>query len=155
MRRLLASAIIMVATLTASGAFACPEVQSSAREYLGTLTGTHLYTPRYWNVQAGGSNNLATCPQPGNGWVIYEPDFEFDFQNDRNYGRLEISAVGDCDTVLLVNDAYGQWHFNDDSNGRNPVVNIANAPTGHYDVWVGTYGRDTCPAQLELETWNG
>ncbi|MEM6608033.1 MAG: hypothetical protein AAF689_05585 [Pseudomonadota bacterium] len=148
------------ATLAASfmipdAAEACPDWQYAGRANLGTLSGSYLYTPRYWNVVAGGNVDLGRCNAPGVGYVVSDPDFEFSFQNDRGYGRLEISVNGNCDTVLLVNDANGTWHFNDDANGSlNPVVNVYGAPSGTYDVWVGTYGPNTCNAQIELETWN-
>ena len=154
MRKILAVACVAVASLITATANACPDWQHPGRANLGTLSGSYLYTPRYWNVTAGGNNNLANCNAPGRGYVVSDPDFEFVFQNDRNYGRLEISVQGQCDTVLLVNDANGRWHFNDDHNGLQPLINIYGPPSGTYDVWVGTYGPSTCSAQIELETWN-
>ncbi|MEO1224608.1 MAG: hypothetical protein AAFX92_10300 [Pseudomonadota bacterium] len=153
MKKLFAAIAVVLVGLTASAASACPDWQLDGRQNLGNLTGSYLFTPRTYNVQAGGNNNLANCNVPGSGWVISDPDFEFNFQNDGGYGRLEFEVVGDCDTVLLINDANGQWHFNDDSAGLDPAINIMNPPNGTYDVWVGTYGQTTCPAQIEIETW--
>jgi hypothetical protein len=28
------------------------------------------------------------------------------------------------------------------------------ALNGRIDVWVGTYGNDSCPASVEFETWS-
>jgi len=54
---------------------------------------------------------------------------------------LIFSAQSDADTVLLVNDAEGNWLCNDDTNGFNPVISITNPTSGQYDVWVGTYAQ--------------
>ena len=154
MNRLFAAIAVALVGLTASAASACPNWQLDGRQNLGNLTGSYLFTPRSWNVQAGGGYNLANCQAPGSGWVIAEPDFQFNFQNDGGYGRLEFEVFGNCDTVLLINDANGRWHFNDDGSGLDPVINIMNPPNGTYDVWVGTYGQTTCPAQIEIESWS-
>lgn len=153
MNKLFAVIAVVLVGFTASAASACPDWRLDGRTSLGTLTGSYLSAPRSWNVQAGGNNNLTNCEAPGNGWVISDPDFELSFQNDGGYGRLAFAVVGNCDTVLLINDANGQWHFNDDSAGLNPAVTITNPPNGIYDVWVGTYGTTTCPAQIEIATY--
>ena len=49
------------------------------------------------------------------------------------------------DTTLLINDGAGNWHCNDDSapgSNLNPLVDLANAPAGQYDVWIGSYRSD-------------
>jgi hypothetical protein len=66
---------------------------------------------------------------------------------------LEFRVQGTCDTVLLVNGATAQWYFNDDDNGSDPRIRIANAPSGQYDIWVGTFGTQTCNAQLIVESF--
>ncbi|MEM7443914.1 MAG: peptidase S1 [Pseudomonadota bacterium] len=149
-----AAAVIATTGLTTTTASACPDWTLDGRSNLGTLTGSFLFTPRSYTVQAGGNNNLAGCSAPGTGYVISDPDFEFNFTNDGNYGRLEFEVTGDCDTVLLINDASGQWHFNDDTNGVNPAINVVNPPQGTYDIWVGTYGQSSCAASIEIETWS-
>ncbi|MEL6953829.1 MAG: hypothetical protein AAFN09_12715 [Pseudomonadota bacterium] len=153
MKKLLAVAAVLSSGFMAVPAAACPDWQYSGRSNLGTLGGQFLYTPRYWSVVAGGNVNLANCAAPGTGYVISQPDFEFTFNNDGGYNRLELSVQASCDTVLLVNDANGNWHFNDDTNGLQPQVNVFGAPSGVYDVWIGTYGSGNCQASLELETW--
>ena len=154
MKALIAAAALAFAGLAPLAASACPDWQYAGVSNLGGLSGSYLYTPRHWNVVAGGNVDLGRCSAPGFGYVISQPDFEFTFQNDQGYGRLEISVQANCDTVLLVNDANGNWHFNDDTNGLQPQVDVYGAPSGVYDVWVGTYGGSTCNATLELETWN-
>jgi hypothetical protein len=53
--------------------------------------------------------------------------------------RFFVRASGSGDTTLLINDASGNWHCNDDSSGLNPMVSINNPPSGQYDIWVGSY----------------
>jgi hypothetical protein len=69
---------------------------------------------------------------------------------------LEIQGEASCDTVLLVRTPDGMWHFDDDSNGGlNPMLNLGNTAmlNGRVDVWVGTYGLESCAATIEMETW--
>lgn len=156
MKRLIFSALAaaVMSLIGASAAQACPDWRYEGRRNLGTLSGSYLYTPRVWNVVAGGDQNLRNCSAPGVGWVVSDPDFQFNFHNDGGYRRLEFEVVGDCDTTLLVNDASGNWHFNDDGRGNlQPRLNV-NAQSGTYDVWVGTYGQRNCNARIEIETWN-
>lgn len=150
MKQLAIAAAITLAPVAAS---ACPNWQLPEMSNLGTLSSDFLYSPRSYSVVAGGDQSLSNCPVPGTGNVISAPDFQFDFINN-GHGRLEIEVAGSCDTVLLVNDASGQWHFNDDFNGLDPAVNIYNPQSGTYDVWVGTYGGSTCSATIEFESWH-
>lgn len=66
---------------------------------------------------------------------------------------LELRVEGTCDTTLLVNDATGQWSFDDDTNEMNPALRLPAAISGRYDVWVGTYGDTACSATLIAETF--
>ncbi|PQO22031.1 hypothetical protein C2I36_15205 [Rhodobacteraceae bacterium WD3A24] len=116
-----------------------------------------LWTPRSFGVTAGGGTNLGNCGNiPGRGWVSAAPDFELDFFENNARRDLEFRTQGSCDTVLLVNDASGQWHFNDDGGSSlNASMRLSNAPTGTYDIWVGTYGSSNCSTTLVMETFGG
>jgi hypothetical protein len=51
---------------------------------------------------------------------------------------LFVNAGGD--TGLVVNDPSGTWRCNDDSHGGvNPTVDVTNARSGQYDVWITSY----------------
>jgi hypothetical protein len=53
---------------------------------------------------------------------------------------LRFYNIGGGDTGLVINDASGRWHCDDDSHsGLDPEVNIHGAPSGQYDVWVTSY----------------
>ncbi len=139
----------------AAQAQACPNWQLSGQT--ASVDANSLWSPQSFSVTAGGDVNLSTCPGlPGHGWVITSPDFEISY-NALNMGRdLEIRAAGSCDTVLLVNDASGQWQFSDDADGSfNPRLRLSNAPSGTYDIWVGTFGQGNCSATLVMETFGG
>lgn len=106
------------------------------------------------DVVAGGDIDLATCADiPGTGFVVETPDFSIRY-DDQGQGRaLELRVSAGCDAVLLVNTATGDWLFNDDASGTDPALRIEAAPSGRYDVWVGTFGMESCAATLDVETF--
>jgi hypothetical protein len=105
-------------------------------------------------VVAGGNIDLGTCAEvPGNGFVVETPDFTMTYDSLGQGRTLEMRVAAGCDAVLLLNATNGQWFFNDDTNGTDPALRIENAPSGEYDIWVGTYGMETCEAVLEIETF--
>ena len=153
-RPLIAALVVGVAGFAASVAQACPDWQQTGQQI--RYSADQLWSPQTLSVIAGGGDNLRNCSQPGVGYVATRPDFDFNF-SDNNAGRdLDFRVNAACDTVILVNDARGQWHFNDDGgDGLNARLRIPNAPAGSYDIWVGTYGPSTCQATLTLETFGG
>ncbi|MBF9044812.1 hypothetical protein HKCCE4037_15825 [Rhodobacterales bacterium HKCCE4037] len=151
MKKLLAATAILLGT--AGLAAACPAWQNQGVQS-GYVTGQDLWTPNSYSVVAGGSQSLRACGWNHTGYVISRPDFEFQIDGLHAYNRLEIRAVGQCDTILLVNDANGNWYFDDDSYGNlNPAINLYSPASGTYDIWVGTYSGGTCGATLQMETW--
>ncbi len=60
---------------------------------------------------------------------------------------LRILVNGAQDSTLVVRGPTGTFYCNDDSgdpgNGLNPVVEIANAAPGAYQVYVGAYSTDS------------
>jgi hypothetical protein len=106
-------------------------------------------------VTAGGTVNLGNgSGVPDVGYVIHRPDVAVTFNAGNRHRALEFRVSAACDTVLLVNDAAGSWHFIDDADGsQNPRLRLPRARSGRYDVWVGTYGRNTCQATLTIETF--
>jgi hypothetical protein len=122
-----------------------------------TTSGSDLYGPDTYQTNAVGGAELSACGLPGSGYASATPNFSLFLSGMQDYGRLEIEVDSSCDTTLLVRDVFGQWHFDDDSGGNlTPTLNLTNmaALNGRVDVWVGTYGNQTCPASVEFETWN-
>ena len=104
------------------------------------LRGGFTPDPSTVNVVSGGGLDASTMGlAPGcRGYVTRQPDFIVDYANAASFLRFFATSTGD--TTLVINDGAGRWHCNDDSNGGlNPTVDIANPPSGQYDVWVGSY----------------
>ncbi|MCB1406016.1 MAG: hypothetical protein KDK01_07065 [Rhodobacteraceae bacterium] len=153
-RQAVAALVIAGTSLVSAAAMACPDWQLTGQQL--NYSADQLWTPQTLSVVAGGADNLRNCPQPGVGYVATRPDFDLTFTQNGAARDLEFRVNASCDTVLLVNDARGQWHFDDDGgDGLNARLRLTNAPEGAYDIWVGTYGSSTCQATLTLETFGG
>lgn len=78
-----------------------------------------------------------------------------DFRLNGAERLLSFKLVGSngCDTALLVNDAGGQWHYDDDTSGLDPVIKLNRAPSGVYDIWFVNIASGLCNAVLEIETF--
>lgn len=103
-------------------------------------------------VVAGGSVNLFDnqCGIQAHGYVAEAPDFSLYLDTRREVTTLDISVQGRCDTTLLVNDPNTAWIFNDDSNALQPAITIGDAAEGRYDIWVGTFGDQTCDSSISI-----
>ncbi len=86
------------------------------------------------------ASQIASCV----GFTTEEPTFRVVWTQGNN-NSLSFYFTSDEDTTLIINTAEGDWLCNDDSDGFNPRVEIANAPEGQYDIWVGRYNRDSRP----------
>ena len=131
----------------------CPTIGLTGPSY--HLNGPQLYSPTNFAASAYGSGEISGCGLPGHGWFTPAPQFSFNLSQMQGY-RLELQVNASCDTVMLVNTADGTWLFDDDSNGNlDPLINVygPSALNGRVDVWLGTYNGQSCPANLELETW--
>lgn len=139
---------------SAVSALACPDARLSGQ--VVNLSGDPAQGPQSLSVVAGGYVNLSNCGGLGLGYVNAQPNFDLMIANTGVGRDLEFRVQGGCDTVLLVNDALGNWHFDDDSAGQlNPLVRVVGAAAGNYDVWVGTYGSNTCAATLTMTALGG
>jgi hypothetical protein len=88
-------------------------------------------------IDISGLNLGAGCT----GFATARPDFNFTLTGESAFLRIYVNRVqGDKDTTLIVNDADGHWHCNDDSwGGNNPTVDLSSAGPGLYNVWIGSY----------------
>lgn len=93
--------------------------------------------PHTVNIAAGGAIDASVVGCVG--WIAQAPDYRVNWTAGNSGLPLIFSAQSAADTVLVINDAEGNWLCNDDTNGLNPAISIANPPSGQYDVWVGTY----------------
>ncbi|WP_400087813.1 hypothetical protein [Yoonia sp. R78084] len=143
----------------AGSAAACPNF-NVAPQASYQATGQQLYTPRSFDVVAGGDNYIWDCPnvRPGTdtgaGYFPTAPDFSFQLSNMNPY-RLELRVVSECDAALLINTASANWYYDDDDNGNlDPKITLTRPADGRVDIWIGTYDGAYCNARLELETFD-
>lgn len=144
--------LVMETFPATGGAGSCPDWSLGGAE-LNLSAGANLSQA----VVAGGTINLSAtdCGTGGRGHVAAPPDFTLYYDAPGSSGPLQISVQGQCDTVLLVNDATADWWFNDDHSGLDPQITIPNAQGGRYDIWVGTWGNPLCHATLNLSARGG
>ncbi|MEZ5750912.1 MAG: LCCL domain-containing protein [Paracoccaceae bacterium] len=150
------SASILALTLGAGAAHACPDWTGHGEQL--TYGAAQLVGGQATMVVAGGDVDLSQCNIPGAtyGHVITSPDFDLSLTDNPDGQALILSVQGECDTILLVNDAAGTWHFGDDTDGSlDPSIIIPAAPVGAYDIWVGTFGAQTCNATLSVAMEGG
>ena len=151
-----AGAAVSGALAGAAAAQQCPDWQLGGIP-ISTDAET-AWVPQQYPLFAGGALDLSACTSipGGTGRVTPAPNFTIQYDS-RNLGRdLEFRVQTDCDAILLINDSHGDWHFNDDEDGTLlPRLRLPNAPSGQYDLWVGTYGAQSCQATLVVETFPG
>ena len=96
---------------------------------------------------AGGESDLSSLGYYG--FVAEAPDYDLYYQAGGDELYIYVRNQSE-DTVLLVNDPTGSWHFSDDENGLMPGIRFANPESGLYDIWVGTVGIDLAEAELAI-----
>ena len=144
----LALAVTALTTMPAEEAAACPNFQGGTPFGSVQLQEGFLPDPYTRNVTAGGSNNLQPCLNVP-GFVARQPDFRLFYTTSGN-SRLTFRVSSAVDTVLLVNDPQGNWHYDDDGSGdMNGMLTFTSPSGGQWDVWIGTYqAASGIPARL-------
>ncbi len=124
----LRTALVAVGTLFATTALASDI----------TLSPGFTPDPMNMSITSGGTTQASTWQSNCAGWVAdrSSPDIKLNWTAN---GTLHISATSSADVTLVVNDANGNWHCNDDQSGTNPGLTISNASSGLVEVWVGSY----------------
>ena len=103
--------------------------------------------PQVVNVVSGGGGqgtiDAATLGSPCVGIISNAPDVRLNYAAGQY--QLMISVDSAADTTLAINGPDGRWYCDDDggNNGMNPLVRFTNPGSGQYDIYVGTYGRNT------------
>lgn len=138
---------------TAAAAHACPAPELAPNEFEIELAAGFSPNPHVDDdVIAGGPIDLSNCFNTYVGFVSESPDVDV-YWSGRS-PRLSFLVESNADTVILVNDPLGGWHYNDDavSNTSNARVNIDNPPEGIYNVWLGVFGaQDVVAARVLIE----
>jgi len=76
------------------------------------------------------------------GYASVAPDFRLNLTANTDQLRIFFVADGDEDATLIVSDSYSNWHCNDDFSGWDPLIELENAESGQYDIWIGSYSAD-------------
>ena len=98
--------------------------------------------PHGVSIAAGGELDASVIGVQGCvGFVARAPDYRLNWTAGDGSLPLIISVGSDSDTVLVVNDAQGNWRCDDDNGneGLNPSITFDHPASGQYDIWVGTY----------------
>jgi hypothetical protein len=132
-------AALLVTALLAAPAAACPDWRLPSQT--AALDAGGPGGPQRFTLQAGGPHDLRAGGLPGSGRAAAAPNLELGLRNAAPGASLSLTVEAPCDTVLLVNDAGGQWHSNDDTNGLNPALTLTGAASGTCDVWAGPMAR--------------
>lgn len=107
--------------------------------------------PTMINITSGGNLNVSTMRLGAGctGFATAQPDAILNWSGSSSFLRMYFQGSGD--TALVINDASGNWHCNDDTAGLNPQVDIRNPPAGQYDIWVTSYrGGENIRGQLHI-----
>ena len=103
-------------------------------------------------LTAGGSIEASAAVSPECfGMIAGPPDYDFYYDSGRSRATtsLMITALSQADTTLVINGPNGEWYCDDDSGGNfNPHVAFDSPQSGLYNIWVGTYDRNTASATL-------
>ena len=114
--------------------------------------------------EAGGQTALTDCPGlPGEARFDGSALYVMDWNNGGLIGpenRLRILTEdqnngSSCDSALLVRDPDGQWWYSDDISGanRNARLDMGNAASGNYHIFLGTWSGNRCNTHLVMERY--
>ena len=98
--------------------------------------------PTLRSILAGGTDEveLDGC----SGYInAAAPDLDFNYTTGTY--KLHIYAKSDIDITLIVNQPDGSWVCSDDVDGTNPALTFETAPSGQYNIWIGTYSPSESP----------
>jgi hypothetical protein len=122
---------------------------ASMRATYGEIVLNRAFTPDPYRVSltAGGNVPASNISSACAGSIAVAPDYQVTY----NAGSLPLAfrTESSSDTTLVINGPDGQWYCNDDGwHSNNAEVRFDKPASGVYDIWVGTYGGGTTPANL-------
>jgi hypothetical protein len=136
----------------------CPDPDTFMAEPL-VMTGNELRYNQVSNVGTvvgGADTNLVLCSGiPGSGNFFANPTYTLDLSEMDAFWRLTVSVQSECDTAILVQDAAGMFHFDDNSgsdvedgpgNDLDGLIRMFEMENlnGRVNVWIGTEDGGTC-----------
>jgi hypothetical protein len=138
----------LLLAVTGSPALGCPDATSSGFPIIGrlSLSGSYNIDPFKVSVLGGGASALRDCGLEAEGLTGYEGDGIIDVRPDvvldwlGGGERLVFTVENEADTLLVIRDPGGRWHFDDNSREHNPLIVLNEPETGEYVVFVGNHG---------------
>lgn len=150
-RRVVLGAIAALVVLLAGlGVVLAQDYNLEPRYGSTTLVTGFQPDPHNVSLTAGGPINTPHCS--GNSYVADNPDYRLNYTAGTQY-PLNIYVRSSVDTTLLINLPNGQWLCNDDGGqGNNPLISYpaGQAPSGRFDIYVGTYNTENATATLVI-----
>lgn len=145
---------VAICALVALGAGGCCFGGSGSFNVTGPTTSIgpgFTPDPMILSGSAGGPTDASSLDAQCRGHVGIIPSHTL--QVSGAMPMLRIMAASDQDTTLVVRRPDGTYACNDDSDGLNPAVDLANVQPGAYNVFVGTYAPNASASyQLGLTT---
>ena len=124
---------------------------------LHTITGNALADQAYFvSTAGGGQTQIQGCAElTGRGFFNANPAITLNLSDmalNPDFRDFEVRLDSSCDTTLLIRDAKGNWHYDDDSGpGLNSRLRLSNLTdlNGPVSIWVGIFGSTPC-ADVEV-----
>ncbi|MDQ7027140.1 MAG: hypothetical protein Q9P44_16465, partial [Anaerolineae bacterium] len=106
--------------------------------------------PFQFTMTSGGNLDVSSSLPNCNGYVTAAPDYTVAWSGNSTLLRFFFESNGD--TILIINDANGNWQCNDDSFGTlNPTIDFDNPSEGIYNIWGGSFiGSDYVSGVLNI-----
>lgn len=149
MKRVSIVALVAVSMLSilACATAGTPDWQLEPSYGTVTLSSGFRPDPHLTELVAGGDIDLSSMGFTG--FVAEGPDLDLYYEAGQ-YELFIYVAEQDADTVLLINDPEGSWHFSDDVIDTRPGIRFEAPQSGLYDIWVGTYGSELVDASVAI-----
>lgn len=115
----------------------------------GTVELAPGFLPEPFQVQligGGRSDSAEFIRADCAGYVAEAPDYSIHLRE--NFAGIWFAVHSPAEMTLLVNAADGSWHCSADAPGADPAIGFASAPSGLYDVWVGSADEDNYAASI-------
>lgn len=128
---------------------ATPALYPSLPPRYGSINLQSGFTPDPYRVEIANSGRIVNVAGMGigdcDGWAAEAPDFSLHWSGGGSGLRIYFVANSGTDTTLIVHrSSPWDWYCADDLGGdRNPSLQIDNATSNTYSIWVGSYRENT------------
>ena len=127
---------------------ACPDRNSMDLPWFAEIMGwpNHKMETFTMSVKVEGTVPLRDCDLGGEVLAGYDGDGLIDMRpavllHWHGGEPLAITTEFEEDTLLLIRDPQGGWHFNDNGREHNPLVVLDNPRAGTYAIYIGSHLR--------------